>query len=229
MSANRRPDRRASPQHRRETIDTPVVNVAQHLKESPGSTRDYDVRVPPGFGSDELATVEPLTGQVRMTRTNRGLYVELQIETALEMECGRCLVPTPTPVRIAMNEEFFPTVDIASGLPSKVEHEPDSFRVDENHEIDLTEAIRQYALVNLPMRALCRPDCRGLCPTCGRDLNQGPCACAPAEAEAADEAPRGPLAELQTWLDTNREDAEPTAERANASSRARNRPARRRT
>jgi uncharacterized protein len=43
--------------------------------------------------------------------------------------------------------------------------------------LDLAEAIREYALLEMPMQVFCREDCKGLCPTCGADLNEGPCDC----------------------------------------------------
>jgi uncharacterized protein len=55
--------------------------------------------------------------------------------------------------------------------------DPGSFTIDEHHILDLTEAIRQYIVTAMPMKSLCREDCAGLCPTCGKDLNQGKCGC----------------------------------------------------
>ncbi|MBA7688765.1 hypothetical protein ES703_97254 [subsurface metagenome] len=61
--------------------------------------------------------------------------------------------------------------------------EPGCFTIDEHHILDLTEAIRQYALLAIPMKPLCRGDCAGLCPNCGHNINQGPCDCSPQETE----------------------------------------------
>ena len=49
--------------------------------------------------------------------------------------------------------------------------------IDEQHTLDLTEAVRQYALMATPMKALCKKDCAGLCQTCGKNLNEGKCHC----------------------------------------------------
>jgi uncharacterized metal-binding protein YceD (DUF177 family) len=56
--------------------------------------------------------------------------------------------------------------------------DPDAFLIDEHHHLDLTEAVRQALVVEQPMAPLCRPDCAGLCPECGADLNAGPHSCA---------------------------------------------------
>jgi uncharacterized protein len=50
-----------------------------------------------------------------------------------------------------------------------------------DEEVDLEDPVRQHLLLALPYAPLCKPDCLGLCASCGRDLNSGPCSCAPAE------------------------------------------------
>jgi uncharacterized protein len=77
-----------------------------------------------------------------------------------------------------------PTVDVTSGAPLPAPEEASTFTIDEHHILDLTEAVHQYAVIALPMKALCDEDCAGLCPSCGRDLNQGPCDCPPQEVDA---------------------------------------------
>jgi len=49
--------------------------------------------------------------------------------------------------------------------------------------VDLTEEIRQCLLLELPMKPLCRTDCKGLCPQCGHNRNEGPCSCRTEEPE----------------------------------------------
>ena len=82
-----------------------------------------------------------------------------------------------------IEEEYFPVTDAVSGVVLPLPEEPDSFTIDEYYILDLTEAVRQYALMVIPMKPLCREDCAGLCPGCGSNLNQGPCGCPPVEAD----------------------------------------------
>ena len=63
------------------------------------------------------------------------------------------------------------------------EHEYIIEIIDERHIIDFAEAIRQYAVLGIPMKPLCSDQCAGLCPTCGQNLNQGPCECPKAEID----------------------------------------------
>ena len=73
--------------------------------------------------------------------------------------------------------------DMVSGAPLPLPEEPDCFTIDEHNILDLTEAIRQYALLTVPMKPLCHQDCAGLCPTCGINLNQASCDCPPEPAD----------------------------------------------
>jgi uncharacterized protein len=152
------------------------INVSQLLKSSIGTIRTYDV--------DDLVQIgdeQPLVqGTVTLLRTNRGILVTGQLRASVRLTCSRCLSQFEHPVTLRLEEEFFPTIDILTGAAVGVpDDDPGSFTVDENNVIDLSEAIRQYALMAVPMKPLCRKDCPGLCPTCGANLREGQCGCPP--------------------------------------------------
>ena len=103
----------------------------------------------------------------------------------VELECTRCLKHFTTTVTVPIREQFYPTIEVNTGVPvPPPENDELSFPIDRNHLLDLREAIRQNLVLALPMRTLCKEECAGLCPTCGKDLNEGPCDCPP---EVADE------------------------------------------
>jgi uncharacterized protein len=80
-------------------------------------------------------------------------------------------------LKIRFEEEFLPTIDAESGAPLPSPEEASVFTIDEQHTLDLTEAVRQYSLLAIPMKTLCKKNCAGLCPTCGKNLNEGQCDC----------------------------------------------------
>jgi uncharacterized protein len=151
------------------------INVSQLLKELIGSSRKYKV--------DEMIDIagdgheSPVSGDIGLLRTQRGVLVRGELRTKLGLTCSRCLVTFDSPLNISFEEEYIQTIDVSSGLPLPPSGEPGSFIIDEHHVIDLSEAIRQYTLLAVPMKPLCRWDCAGLCPTCGRNLNLGDCSC----------------------------------------------------
>lgn len=151
-------------------------NVATLLKEPVGSTRVYTLDEEEVCLDDLL--VGPFHSWVRFTRTEKGIWVHARVDTATPCTCSRCLAEYSQRLEFTFDEEFFSTVDVNTGarlpLPPP---ESDAFTIDANHLLDLTEVMRQYTLVSIPLKPLCRADCRGLCPTCGADLNREPCAC----------------------------------------------------
>lgn len=167
-------------------------NVAGLLKGPVGESREYSVTEDIS-SIEDLAATAPITGTARLTRTNRGILVTAKLSTRVRLTCGRCLRDFEQDVSLEFTEEFLATVDISTGMPIPVD-EPEAFTIGPDHVLDLSEAVRQYGLLSIPIRALCRSECAGLCPTCGKDLNEGTCGCG---AETAD--PR--LAKLRQLLD----------------------------
>ena len=158
------------------------INVSQLLQESVGSTREYEI--------DEEADVigdgreYHLRGQCQLLRLQRSILAKCSLDTVVDLSCSRCLGQFRHPLKIKFEEEFVPTVDVTSGAPLPEPEEAGTFTIDEHHILDLTEAVRQYLLIALPIKPLCDEDCAGLCPDCGEDLNKGPCDCPPREIDA---------------------------------------------
>ena len=147
-------------------------NVAGLLRSAPGTSRTYPVDVESLELADDLRLAEPVEGEVRLARTGRSILATARLRTALAETCSRCLRPTVAPVEVEIQEEALPSIDLDSGLPVHDRHDdPDALRLDEHHELHLEDPVRDAISLAEPFAPLCRPDCRGLCPTCGADLN----------------------------------------------------------
>jgi uncharacterized protein len=156
-----------------------LYNVAQLMKSPVGTSLKYDINEENVQLDSDLKVVGPVTGHVRLQRTNQGLLVDGWVDLTLELTCTRCLKEFEQPLPVKFAEQFYPTVDVVTGLPTPPFDEEEIFPIDDHHQVDLTEAIRQNVLLAIPMVTLCREDCKGLCPQCGKDLNFGPCECKP--------------------------------------------------
>ncbi len=156
-----------------------IYNVAQLMKSPVGTSLTADINEENVHLDEDLKVVGPIVGKVRMRRVNQGLLVDGWADVTLELTCTRCLKQFEQTMHIPFEERFYPTIDIVTGMPLPPIEEEDVFPIDDHHLIDLTEAIRQDVLLELPMVTLCREDCVGLCSQCGRDLNLGPCDCKP--------------------------------------------------
>ena len=156
------------------------INVSQLFKEPTGSTRQYEI--------DETIDIDggscEIQGKIKLVRTDRGILVKGTLQTVIEVTCGRCLSFFNCPLALNIEEEYFPTTDVVSGVSLPLPEEPSYFTIDEYYVLDLTEAIRQYMMLAIPIKPLCREDCAGICLACGHNLNQGPCGCLPQEADS---------------------------------------------
>lgn len=157
------------------------IHVAQLLKEPVGSTRDH--AIDEVADDPEEAGYEWVRGPVRLTRTPLGILAQGGLTAGYRDTCSRCLSEFAGPIGIALEDEFYPTIDVDTGRTIPAPEEIDGFPVDSGHQIDLRPAVRQAALLERPLAPVCRDDCAGLCPHCGSDLNRGPCACRPDPAD----------------------------------------------
>lgn len=147
--------------------------VARLLQEPVGSVRAYpvaSVMIDPGEG---LRLAEPLEGRVELSRTNRGLFVRAALTTALEAECSRCLREIEVPLAIEIAEEALPSIDIVTGQPLDTSAEPDVLRLNDHHELELEQPIREAIQLAEPIAPVCSEDCPGLCPVCGERREPG--------------------------------------------------------
>lgn len=150
-----------------------VWNVAGLLHGEIGAHRVYDLEDAGVDLPDDLRLAEPITGRVRLIRTNRGILAEAELRTALDMECVRCLRPVKVPLELLVTEEYLPTIDLPTGAPLPIETEPDLPRLTDHHELDLTTPVREAISLAEPIAPLDRPDCPGLCIVCGQPLDEG--------------------------------------------------------
>jgi len=146
------------------------INVAQLLKETIGSSRSF--QIDESLGTDDINSVK---GKVTLIRINGGIMVKAEMTAGVTGICSRCLKPIDYKVNYDFNEECLTGVSTPKGLSSA--DQTDNITIDESQMLDLSEVIRQYTLLTMPVKPLCRPDCAGICPSCGHNLNQGPCRC----------------------------------------------------
>ncbi len=151
------------------------INVSQQLKSNIGTIRNYETHSIIDVEGSEIEII----GYVSLTKTNRGILVRGQFSSQIDMECSRCLCSFGYPLNFTIEEEYFPTLDIITGTSLPAPEEIGSFTIDDHNILDLSEALRQYAVLAMPIKPLCRRDCAGLCPTCGANLNETKCECLP--------------------------------------------------
>lgn len=114
----------------------------------------------------EDLVLHDFNGGVDVARTPQGLLVTGQFAARTPLDCARCLKTFDQ----ALNWEFTELYAFTEKSVSE-----SGLLVPEDAKIDLEPVIRDYALLEIPISPICRPDCRGLCPVCGQDLNLADC------------------------------------------------------
>jgi uncharacterized protein len=145
------------------------------LKEPSGASRVYEVdeELLPSDGAGSRR----LSGAVRLLWTGKGIWVSAALETDDWVECSRCLEEFSEAIQFTIEEDTFPLGEPEGGRLEILDNTGEGLRIDENHILDLTDAVSQYAALSVPMNPICRPDCKGICPVCGADLNESNCQC----------------------------------------------------
>jgi uncharacterized protein len=134
-----------------------LINVAQLLKESIGSSRSYDVD---GIIDEEVKG--SVKGKVKLIHTSRGVLVQGKLTVETELVCSRCLDSFLCPISFTAEEEFLRISDLSGDSALYAPEQAEEFTIDSKNMLDLGELIRQYTLLNLPMKPLCRPSCPGI-------------------------------------------------------------------
>lgn len=139
-----------------------VINVARLLQEPFGARRTYRLHLD-AFPLDDELRAKAIGGEVKLTRLRDGIIVDVHAQGRVALECVRCLRLYNQPFATKFAEEYRQTVDVrtGAGLTSGDDGEHERFEIDEKHELDLRELLRQEILVALPMRADCGDECPG--------------------------------------------------------------------
>ena len=149
-------------------IDT-IPEEGKHVEATISPTQiTVDV---PGYTIDS-----PLVFSGRLTRSAQNVYVRGNLSGAVSAQCGRCLETFEMPLDLDMDIAFSPQREQLDQEVEIFEHDANLAHY-EADSIDLLPEIRDLFLVNLPIRPVCRSDCKGLCSQCGADLNVNPCKC----------------------------------------------------
>ena len=133
---------------------------------------DSQVGVP---DSGDIRFAKPAHVVLELSGVERGVRIAGTIDADVVAECNRCLEEVAIPLHLEVDEQIARDQD---GLDPLSEN-----NVLTGERLDLADLVRQLTTTALPMGVLCAEDCRGLCPHCGLNRNQGGCSC-PAETES---------------------------------------------
>ncbi len=141
------------------------LNVGFLISATIGTNRDFNFDYETMRLGEDL-TVQNFMGTARFSRTPQGLLLQGEFKAETDLECVRCLDKYIQSLGWSVTDLYaFDQRNITeSGL-----------LVPEDGQIDLEPLLREYALLEFPISPVCKPDCKGLCPVCGENLNKTDC------------------------------------------------------
>lgn len=143
-----------------------------------GSREAYHLEVLSFDLEDEnWSLAEPLVIDAEISNEKQFLQLSGTLSTTVRGVCSRCLKPVETPVACAFAEQLLYAKDVSLFSHLPVGEVEERYFIYDNDTLDLTDIVRERILALLPLKILCAEDCRGLCPKCGTNLNQGQCDC----------------------------------------------------
>jgi uncharacterized protein len=144
--------------------------------------------------SGECEFVDSLAIHLEVLPLRDFIRVKGHLDTRIRQACGRCLETFDTPLKSRFTLDYSRQIpqDVHKAGAEGIELTADQIGVVyfEGEEIDFADAIQEQAILAIPFNPICKPECKGLCPRCGNDLNAGSCHC-------GDPSPDGPFAVLK--------------------------------
>ncbi len=156
------------------------IEVKNLLNQPEGSIENYPLKIA-DLPVDE--TKAKISGEATLTHLNDFILANVTGQATLTEPCSRCLKEVPLTILLNFSREF------RTKILNQVQDDGGETANDEevnpivDGEIDLAPPFTEEIIANIPIKVLCREDCRGLCPQCGTNLNDNPCKCDKVEFE----------------------------------------------
>lgn len=175
-------------------FDPVLIELADHL-ENPGDCYPVAGTIDAAgyaVGEKEFTLDSGVSYDVVLTHTGDGVLVTGLVRAAATGTCDLCLEPAHLDIAGEIQEYYL------FDEPEDPDAYEDGFEVvGPERVIDLAGPIADAVIMDTPFVVLCKPDCKGLCPTCGANLNDGPCDCAERAAEEHAVSDDNPFAVLK--------------------------------
>ncbi len=152
------------------------ISVAPLLKQPVGERTRHHVEERPIDPRDENAglldaDITAVEADITAIHTDPGALLQGDIDATVAQQCVRCLRAIVSPVHTTFAEQYYATLHVDTGGPMPTAPR-DAKTIGSDFLIDLTPLIREEVILATPQAPLCRPECKGLCPICGVELDE---------------------------------------------------------
>jgi uncharacterized protein len=127
--------------------------------------------------SDDYAVAGSVALALRVRKDGEKCRISGNVRTVLSMSCGRCLERFEMPGNLTVDLLYLPDSANRGGEENEIAEEDLNIAFYRDNQIDLLQMVHEQCQLTLPMKPLCRDQCRGLCPACGANRNERSCGC----------------------------------------------------
>lgn len=114
---------------------------------------------------------------IKIQKFDKIVLIDGFAEMSASLICSRCLKGFSYPLKVRFKDEYVPAPEITGEKEHELTNKELELGFYSNDELDIKELIKEQMLLAVPMKPLCESDCQGICPKCGKDLNDGLCEC----------------------------------------------------
>lgn len=141
------------------------LNIGFLINSTIGASRDFPFDIKKMLLGGDLS-VQNLSGKARFSRTPQGLLLQGEFSLSVGLSCVRCLDDFEQQFHVSFTELY---------AFDKKNMSESNLLVPEDGQIDLEPLLREYSFLEIPINPICKPECKGLCPVCGENLNLKDC------------------------------------------------------
>jgi uncharacterized protein len=153
--------------------DIPEEGIEIQLVEEEASLKELLLDLP----QVDFSLDNAVRSHLMINKSDKAVWIKGRIEAEVILQCSRCLEDFRFPLNSDCEVTLFPFEDESLAEEEELNMEDLKSSYYYEGEIDLSAILREQILLDIPYKPLCRPSCKGLCPTCGEDFNRGSCSC----------------------------------------------------
>ena len=136
-----------------------------------------DLAFEESLSSEALKLRSPVGTSLRVTKVGAEVLAEGTMTTSIELQCSRCLKSFLKDLDVHINVVYHPVEELKGEDKHEIKDDELDMGFYRGDELDVQDLLMEQLLLNVPMKPLCSETCRGICPSCGADLNDSTCAC----------------------------------------------------
>ncbi|MBI3592648.1 MAG: DUF177 domain-containing protein [Nitrospirae bacterium] len=132
---------------------------------------------------ESVKILSPVHAALKINKIGSEVLVNGDMDVDIELQCSRCLNMFTMNIRSRLNVVYDPAETINREERYELKSDELDMGFYKNDTLDTDDMLTEQLMLNMPMKPLCSPECKGICPQCGADLNVNKCSCEESEID----------------------------------------------